>query len=142
MLPQMNVVVISAHVRSDSFCQALAAAYAQGARAAGCLVKEMSLASLRFDPDVHTHSPRDQPLEPDLQAALEALEWGQHWVIVFPSWWGKGPARLKGFLDRVLLPGTAFREKANGQLEGLLGGRTAHVMNTLDMPPWVYRKWM
>lgn len=138
-VPYMKVLVITAHVRSDSYCHALAGAYAQGAREAGCTVQELSLATMRFDPDVHTRSPLDQPLEPDLQAALEALEWAQHWVFVFPSWWGTGPARLKGFLDRVLLPGRAFREKANGQLEGLMGGRTAHVLNTLDMPPWVYR---
>lgn len=135
----MRVLVISAHVRSGSYCHALAGAYAQGARDAGCTVQELSLATMRFDPDVHTISPRDQPLEPDLQTALEALEWAEHWVFVFPSWWGTGPARLKGFLDRVLLPGSAFREKANGQLEGLMRGRTAHLLNTLDMPPWVYR---
>lgn len=137
--PDMKVLVISAHVRSDSYCHALAAAYAQGAREAGCMVQELSLATLRFDPDVHTRSPNEQPLEPDLQTALQALEWAQHWVFVFPSWWGTGPARLKGFLDRVLLPGRAFRERANGQLEGRMHGRTAHVLNTLDMPPWVYR---
>jgi len=135
----MKVLIIVAHVRPDSYCQALADAYDRGAREAGCTVQVLTLAEMHFDPDVHTVSPLDQPLEPDLQAALAALEWADHWVFVFPSWWGTGPARLKGLLDRVLLPGRAFREKPNGQLEGLMQGRTAHLVTTLDMPPWVYR---
>ena len=135
----MRVVVISAHVRLDSFCHALADAYAKGARDADCTVQLLTLAEMHFDPDVRTLSPSDQPLEPDLLTALAALEWADHWVFVFPTWWGTGPARLKGLLDRVLLPGRAFREKPNGQLEGLMRGRTAHLVNTLDMPPWVYR---
>jgi len=94
---------------------------------------------MRFDPDVHTVSPRDQPLEPDLDAALVDLEWAHHVVFVYPAWWGMAPARLKGLLDRILLPGRAFRELASGRLEGLLAGRTAHLVTTLDMPPWVYR---
>lgn len=135
----MNVLVISGHPRTPSFCSALAAAYAAGARDAGCSVRALSIADMRFDPDVRTVSPRDQPLEPDLVAALADLEWAHHVVFVYPAWWGMGPARLKGLLDRILLPGRAFRELASGRLEGLLAGRTAHLVTTLDMPPWVYR---
>ena len=135
----MNVLVVTGHPRARSLCAALAQAYAQGARDAGCAVRELSLATLRFDPDVHTASPGDQPLEPDLQAALAALEWAGHVVIVYPAWWGTAPARLKGLLDRILLPGRAFCMSPDGRPLGLLGGRTAHLLTTLDTPGWVYR---
>lgn len=135
----MNVLVVCGHPRAASFCTALADAYARGAREAGCTVRRLALAAMRFDADVHTASPLQQALEPDLQEALAALEWATHVVIVYPAWWGFAPARLKGFLDRVLLPGRAFRERQDGSLEGLMGGRTAHLLTTMDMPPWVYR---
>ncbi|MDO9596914.1 MAG: NAD(P)H-dependent oxidoreductase [Azoarcus sp.] len=135
----MKVLVILGHPRSPSLCAALAAAYAAGARAAGMEVEELDLGRLDFDPDVHPVSPRDQPLEPDLERARELIAWADHLAFVYPAWWGVGPARLKGFLDRVLLPGFAFHERDDGRLEGLLGGRTAHLVTTLDMPPWVYR---
>jgi 1,4-dihydroxy-2-naphthoate octaprenyltransferase len=134
----LKVLVIVGHPRSGSLCAALAGAYADGAREAGLQLRMLDLAGLRFDPDVHTPSPLAQPLEPDLARAWEAIAWADHLLIVFPAWWGTGPARLHGFLDRVLLPGRAFREH-EGRFEGLLEGKTAHLITTMDMPPWVYR---
>ncbi len=116
----MKVLVIMSHPRSPSLCAALAEAYGEGARAAGMEVESLALGTLEFDPDVHPVSPRQQPLEPDLEHARRLIEWAGHLVFVYPAWWGVGPARLKGFLDRVLLPGFAFRENANGGFEGLL----------------------
>ena len=135
----MKVLVILGHPRSPSLCAALADAYATGARAAGAEVEELDLGALQFDPDVRPVSPADQPLEPDLERARGLIDWADHLAFIYPGWWGVGPARLKGFLDRVLLPGFAFRERDDGRLEGLLGGKTAHLITTLDMPPWVYR---
>jgi putative NADPH-quinone reductase/1,4-dihydroxy-2-naphthoate octaprenyltransferase len=135
----LKVLVIAAHPRAGSFCESLADAYAHGAREAGCVVRRLSLAELDFDPDVRGVSPLQQPLEPDLAAALGELEWAAHWVFVYPAWWGFAPARMKGLLDRILLPGRAFRETDDGRIEGLMHGRTAHLLTTLDMPPWVYR---
>src|SRR5690606_20388316 len=55
-------------------------------------------------------------------------------------WWGTMPSLLKGFLDRVLMPGFAFRHAENAfGYEGLLGGRSAHLITTMDTPALVYR---
>lgn len=102
-------------------------------------VKRLDIGSLSFDPDVHEISSADQPLEPDLEEARKLIEWADHLTFIYPGWWGVGPARLKGFLDRILLPGFAFTERVDGSFEGLLKGRTAHLIITLDMPSWVYR---
>ncbi len=135
----MGVLLILGHPRQDSLCGALADAYQAGARRAGVDVRRLNLAELDFDPHVRTVSPTDQPLEPDLIRAKELIAWAEHLVFVYPGWWGTGPALLKGFLDRVILPGFAFRETENGGFQGLLTGRTAHLITTQDMPGWVYR---
>jgi len=135
----MKVLVILGHPRNPSLCSALANAYENGALAAGLEVEKIDLGAIDFDLDVHPVSPRDQPLEPDLEHALELIKWADHVTFIYPAWWGVGPARLKGFLDRILLPGFAFRERDDGHFEGLLNGKTAHLITTLDMPPWVYR---
>lgn len=57
-----------------------------------------------------------QPLEPDLAGAQEAVSWSDQVVFVDPNWWGSMPALLKGFIDRVFLPGYAFKDRANSPL--------------------------
>lgn len=63
-----------------------------------------------------------------------------HLVVVFPVWWGSVPAGLKGILDRVFLPGFAFKyEKGDLLPKQLLKGRSARVIITMDTPLWYYR---
>ncbi|WP_243302183.1 NAD(P)H-dependent oxidoreductase [Geothrix oryzisoli] len=136
-----RVLVILGHPRVDSFCDALASAYAESARAAGLAVARLDLAHLAFDPHVRLPSPRDQALEPDLVKAQALIRWADHLVFVYPAWWGTLPALLKGFLDRVLTPGFAFAadEEDPASWTKLLKGRSAHLLVTMDTPPWVYR---
>jgi 1,4-dihydroxy-2-naphthoate polyprenyltransferase len=133
-----RVLVIVGHPRDRSLCDALAEAYAEGARDAGCRVKMLRLSQMAFDSDVTEPSPASQTLEPALEQARDLIAWAQHLVFVFPNWWGTMPARLKGFLDRVLYPGFAFREEG-GHYYGLLAPRTAELLITMDVPPLVYR---
>jgi len=111
-----------------------------GASSAGVELKRFDLASLSFEPNVVQVSPHDQDREEGLRQAMEAIDWADHIVIIFPTWWGSMPALLKGFLDRVLIPGFAFADRDEGEgWEKLLSGRSAHLLTTMDTPPWVYR---
>jgi len=57
-------------------------------------------------------------------------------LIAHPNWWGKPPAILAGWLDRVLVPGVAYRlQTAEGEPEGLLSLNAALILNTSDTPP-------
>ncbi len=134
----MRVLIVLGHPRAGSLNAALASAFAEGALEADCEVIELDLSSMEFDLDVLAPSPADQAMEPDLERARALIEWAEHLVFVFPNWWGTMPALLKGFLDRVLVPGFAFRE-TNGHYYGLLGGRTAELITTMDVPRPVYR---
>lgn len=136
----MNVLIILGHPRTDSLCGALADAFGKGATEAGAAVRRLDLATLDFDPDVHTPSPNQQPFEADLLAARELIRWAEHLVFVYPTWWGTMPALLKGFLDRVLTPDFAFRTCEGGTgYQGLLGGRSAQLITTMDTPPLIHR---
>lgn len=135
----LRVLLILGHPRADSLGGALFEAYASGAREAGIELRTLRVGDLDFDPDVHVPSPADQPLEPDLAEAQSLLTWCQHLVLVYPTWWGTCPARLKGLLDRLLAPGFAFRYFDDGHYQPRLTGRTAELITTMDTPPWVYR---
>ncbi len=110
-----------------------------GARQAGADCRELVLSEMRFAHDVHAVSPELQTLEPDLIRAQYDIAWAEHLVFVYPTWWGTFPALLKGFLDRVMTPGFAFRHISQAKWEKLLAGRTADLLTTMDTPPLVYR---
>lgn len=135
-----RILVILGHSSEDSLCGALAQSYAKGAEASGNEVQSISLGKLRFDPILRDGYAKIQELEHDLVAAQEAIAWAQHIVFVYPIWWGSIPALLKGFFDRVFLPGFAFKfRKDSLMVDGLLAGRSAHLLVTMDTPPWYYR---
>src|SRR3569623_1623783 len=135
-----RILMVLAHPRKDSYCGALAAAYRQGAAESGAELREMVLADEHYELNVLTPSPRQQHLEDSVKQAQQWILWAEHIVFVYPPWWGTLPALLKGFLDRVFMPGYAFNETEHaGQYELLLRGLTAELLVTMDTPPWVYR---
>ncbi|WP_045857683.1 NAD(P)H-dependent oxidoreductase [Teredinibacter purpureus] len=134
----MNVVVINANPKKNSFCHGLASAYADGARNRGDDVTVITLSDLQYDPVLRTGFDKDDILEPDLKTVEDAIAWADHIVFVYPNWWGVMPAILKGTLDRVLKPGFAFKFE-NGGVIPLLRGKTASLFITMDVPIWVYR---
>jgi len=135
-----RILLIVGHPRTDSLCHAIAAAYMRGARAAGAQLEQLDLRQLVFARDVLTSKLELQETEPDLAQARELVHWANHLVFVYPTWWGTMPSLLKGFLDRLLLPGFAFRHADNAiGYEGLLQGRSAHLLTTMDTPPLAYR---
>ncbi|ROO26399.1 NAD(P)H dehydrogenase [Salinisphaera orenii YIM 95161] len=137
----LRVLLVLGHPRRDSLCGALADAYCDGAGDAGVELRRIDLAALSFTRDVTAASPEDQPLEPDLQAARADLAWAEHLVFVYPTWWGTMPALLKSFLDRLVMPGFAFRFYGPGaaEWEGLWPDKSAQLITTMDTPPPVYR---
>ena len=135
-----RILVIAGHSNPESLCHTLARAYTEAARGSGHTVELLDLAALRFDPILRRGYREVQPLEPDLVTAQNAIRDAAHLVIVFPNWWGSMPALLKGFVDRIFLPGFAFKYVEGKPLPAkLLKGRSARLIITMDSPPWYYR---
>jgi putative NADPH-quinone reductase len=121
---------------------ALAAAYAEGARQAGCELRSVEVARLDF-PLLRSQQDWEQgELPAGLQQAQQDVAWAQHIVFFFPLWLGDMPALLKGFLEQVARPGFAFGSGPRTAFtsKGLLG-RSARVVVTMGMPAFVYRWW-
>jgi putative NADPH-quinone reductase len=135
-----RILVILGHPASNSFCGALAERYAQSAMRAGHEVRHLFLGAMDFDPVLREGYQQIQPLEADLRRAQADIVWAEHLTLVYPIWWGGVPALLKGFFDRVFLPGFAFKYREGKAFpDKLLHGRSAHLLVTMDTPPWYYR---
>jgi len=135
-----NILVILGHPDINSFCGSLSKAYIDSAKESGSEVRELQLGELTFDPILWNGYSKTQELEPDLVKAQKLIQWSNHIVFIYPNWWGAMPALMKGFFDRVFLPGFSFKYGEGASLPNkLLSGRTAHLMVTMDTPPWYYR---
>ena len=131
----MRIYVLLGHPDAGSFNGAIANTYAEAARAAGHEVRQQNLGELKFEPVLHHGYQTIQPLEPDLLEAQNNITWCERWVLVYPIWWGSVPGLLKGFFDRVLYSGFAYRyHQTDPMWDGLLKGRSAHIFTTSDAP--------
>jgi NAD(P)H dehydrogenase (quinone) len=106
-----NILLILGHPSENSFCKALLDAYQNGAESAGANIKTIYVSRLNFNvtlSDGYKNGTAMQ-LEDDLVASQELIQWADHVVMAYPNWWGFMPAVTKGFIDRVFLPGFAFK---------------------------------
>jgi NAD(P)H dehydrogenase (quinone) len=139
-MSRKKILIINGHPDKESYNYALSDAYKRGAEKSGAHVEEIRIRSLQFNPNLQFGYRKRTELEPDLIDAQEKLKWADHIVWVYPVWWGSVPAIMKGFLDRVLLPGYAFK-KREGSLwwDKYFNGKTSRIICTLDQPPWYYK---
>ncbi len=108
----MRILIVYAHPRAGSFNEAIKDVVVGKARQSGADLRVIDLYGEAFDPVL---SPEEHADYEDLsvnqarvQAQCEAIKWCDTLIFVYPTWWYGLPAILKGWLDRVLLPGQAF----------------------------------
>ncbi|UCA61386.1 NAD(P)H-dependent oxidoreductase [Chryseobacterium rhizoplanae] len=135
-----KIAIINGHPNKESFNSGVAEAYKNGAIEAGAEIKEIRIADLNFNPNLQFGYQKRMNLEPDLLNAWEIIQWADHLVWIHPVWWGGLPALMKGFIDRLFLPGLAYKYRENSLWwDKLLKGKTAHIITTIDQPGWYYR---
>ncbi|WP_435168931.1 NAD(P)H-dependent oxidoreductase [Paenibacillus glycanilyticus] len=77
---------------------------------------------------------RDMHADPELDRHRQQLLWAEKIVLVYPIWWGRPPAMLLGYIDRMFASNFAYRD--NGKLlpEGLLKGKSVVCISTMKGP--------
>ena len=109
----MQVLVVYCHPRPDSYCRALCESAIAGLDRAGHDVVLLDLYREGFRAQMNPEERRayetDSPiLDPMVARHAAAVAQAEAIVFVYPTWWWGLPALLKGWLDRVLVPGVAF----------------------------------
>ncbi len=142
----MNILIINAHNRENSFCSALAEAYKEGACSFGHHVQILNLRDMELDKYLRYGHEKIYEPEGDVLKAQELISWANHLVFVYPTWWAGLPALLRLFFEMVFSPGFAFKYhdrmgKKIVSWDKLLKGKSARIISTMDAPPWYY-KWI
>lgn len=136
-----KMLVINGHPDAQSYCTSLAKAYTEGVQEnSKAQVRNIDLSSISFELNLQYGYRKRTELENELLQAQEMIRWADHLIFVYPIWWGSMPAVLKGFIDRIFLPGFAYKHRPNSQLwDKLLMGKSAHLIVTSDTPAWYNR---
>ena len=139
----MNALVVYCHPVEGSFCSAMRDAAISGLRAAGHTVDLIDLAAEHFNPvmstsEWNTYRQANGDVPVGLERDVAVVKSAEIIVFVYPTWWGGLPAQLKGWLERVMLPGTAFVFNENNKVRpGLRNIRRIHIASTFGSP-WLY----
>lgn len=109
----MKTLVVYCHPNPDSFSGALYTAALDTLKNQGHELRCFDLYSDDFQPvltreERAAYLPNPRLIEARVQPHVDALKWCEHLVFVFPIWFYGPPAMLKGWLERVWLPGVAF----------------------------------
>ena len=138
----MHVLLVYSHPRSDSFCAALRDAAIAALKAAGNTVELCDLYAEGFAPALSGEE-RDRYYDEGtnlsgIESHVAALQRAEALLFVYPTWWFGLPAMLKGWLDRVWVPGVAFRLGGPGVLRPLLTNiHRIGVITTYGSPRWL-----
>lgn len=138
----MHALVLVAHPCSDSFTHAAARTATVALEAAGHTVDVIDLYADGFRAAMSLEErlayETDRPiLDPQVADHAERLKRAQALVFVYPTWWSGQPAVLKGWLERVMVPGVGFHlNEENKVVPGLGHVRRIVGISTYGSPIW------
>jgi putative NADPH-quinone reductase len=121
----MRVLYIYCHPLPESFHAGVRVEALAGLKAAGHEVDLFDLYAEKFDPvlseEGRRHYHDTSVNQNELAPIIARLQRAEALVIQFPTWCFGPPAMLKGFFDRVLMPGVAFDISDPASVKPLLG---------------------
>jgi NAD(P)H dehydrogenase (quinone) len=136
----MRVLVVHAHPDPESYNAALFRRTVEGLTAAGHEVDACDLHAEDFQPVLTRAERRGYHAIPGNRAPVEAyvqrLEQEEALVLVYPVWNFGMPAMLKGYFDRVFLPGVSFR-----LVEGRVRPNLGHIRKIMVVTTYGGARW-
>jgi putative NADPH-quinone reductase len=141
----MRILVVFSHPKRDSFAGAALERAMRALEARGHSLQLIDLYAEDFSPALSAEDWKAYEAVGSnaggVRAHAEALKAAEAILLVYPSWWYGLPAMLKGWFDRVWLPGVGFElDEKRRFLPGPLTHITRlMVVTTYGSPEWWIR---
>jgi NAD(P)H dehydrogenase (quinone) len=131
----MRAHIVFAHPSRESFSAEVLQAFSRGLDEAHHTWTVSDLYAMGFQTDMdELQYRREVSLDPvgeipgDVRAEQERVDAADVLVFVYPVWWSDGPAKLKGWFDRVFTRGWAYCYAADGERSTRIKARRALVI--------------
>ncbi|MEW9699503.1 NAD(P)H-dependent oxidoreductase [Paenibacillus sp. SI8] len=144
----MNTLVIYTHPNHQSLSYAFLQKVIQGSTENPQIteIKVLDLYEEGFNPVLvfnETKRRRELHADPELLKYREQLMWADKIVLVYPIWWGRPPAMLMGYIDKMFVSGFAFKNNGRILPEGLMKEKSVVCVSTMKGPAlyplfWLY----
>lgn len=142
----MRILLVYAHPVENSFAAALRDVVMTGLAQSGHQVDLCDLYAEGFRAELSREERLAYHSVPanvaTVASDVERLRQAEGVIFVFPSWWYGMPAILKGWFDRVWLPGVAFEVGPLAIRPLLANIRLFGVVTTTGAPGWFTRLYM
>ncbi|MBO9151800.1 NAD(P)H-dependent oxidoreductase [Chitinophaga sp. GCM10012297] len=128
----MKHLIVYAHPNTSSANHHLKETAAAAIRRAGHEVEIRDLYAIGFDPVLSLQDMQGQMKgenEENIVREQEYIRRADAVTFIYPVWWTGMPAIMKGYVDRVMTYGFAYRYD-QGVQQGLLRGKAAYIFNT------------
>lgn len=136
----MNVLVIYTHPHKKSLNGAFLEKTLKGLDS-NQSVKNVELLDLyeeRFDPLLIFNDEikrRDMYKDPSMEKYRAQITKADAVIFIYPIWWGRPPAMLLGYIDKLFASGFAFKQEPGKIMpEGLLKGKKTICISTMKGP--------
>ena len=138
----MRVLVVYCHPVETSFHAALHQEVLKNLKGAGHEVDDCDLYAEGFNPVLSREERlgyHDVPSNQlPLKGYVERLQWAEALVFCFPTWCFGLPAMLKGYFDRLFMPGVAFDISDPANVKPMLTHiKRVSAVVTYGRPRWV-----
>jgi NAD(P)H dehydrogenase (quinone) len=128
----MKHLIIYAHPNKESLNHTIKEKVLEQLTRSNHKVEVRDLYQLGFAPIVtidDMNGWRTGQVSSDVAKEQEYILWADVITFIYPIWWAGLPAMIKGYIDRVLSYGFAFKY-TQGVQQGLLKGKKAVIINT------------
>ncbi len=139
----MRLLVVTAHPSRESYGAKLQKTTVETLAAGGHDLRIRDLYAENFDPVMREEEWRAYFESPTASETVFAdhiadIRWAEGLVFVYPTWWYGPPAILKGWFERVWLPGVTFEVPKTriGRVTRKLDNIRLFVVVTTSGSPW------
>jgi putative NADPH-quinone reductase len=137
----MRILYLYCHPLPESFHAGIRAAGVAALQRAGHEVDLCDLYAEKFDPvlteDGRRHYHDTAVNQRGLEGYVQRLQAAEGLVVQFPTWCFGMPAMLKGFLDRLIMPGVAFDLSDPAKVKPLLRFQRVAGISTYGRPRYM-----
>lgn len=141
----MKTIIVYNHPYKGSFCNAILESVKKGALKAGHEVDIIDLDSDRFNPIMKEEDllafRNHQATDEQAIGYINRIKQADHLVLIFPIWWELMPAMTKGFIDKVIFPGSTYSYTKSGYgMQTMLNKlKSTTVITTMNTPKVMYK---